>query len=157
MALYIKMKIEEKPIKIRKFLKQYYIGIKAHPYLLLGGQTYTDKECTKKHCNLHYRSFDDLLDLTSTYYPSTTPERMVHYLLTTNFVLPDGKKAYPHIGVCSTMKRIRFIPYKDATYPEEAINRKMENSKYTWKELFAMVGITNKEEFLEYIKNNREP
>lgn len=155
MALYVKFAQEKKPRTVREFLKKYY-SIRVDPYVAYGGPTFKNPECTVLHCSLSYRSFDDLLTLVNTYYPSIKPKKLMHYLLTIKFVLQGGAVAQPNIGVCGTMGRIRFLPYKDLHYDQSQIDRVMPNSQWTWKQLFAMIGINDEAEFRAYIKNNRE-
>lgn len=153
MALYVRFAQQERPRTVREFLRKYYNN-QVDPYLAKGHDTYFDPECRRVHCTRMYRSFDDLLDLVNTYYPSIKPLKLMHYLLTTKIPLRgENKFAKPHLGTCNGMGRIRFIPYNQSNY--DHIDHRMPNSRFTWKELLEPLGITNKDEFEAYIKNQK--
>jgi len=152
MALYVKFAQEKRPRTIRGFIKQFYTS-GVDPYFARGHNTYFDPGCTDLHCSRAYRSFDDLWELVNTYYRPIPPAKMMHYLLTTKIPLQGDKIAEVHLGTCSGMRRIRFIPYHSAAF--EGIDRQMEFSQFTWRELLAPLGVTNYAEFNEYIKNKK--
>lgn len=156
MSLYVKFAKEKRPRTVKQFLIEYY-SLRKDPYLAYGGDTYSNIECTIHHCGRSYRSFDDLLDLVNTYYPSIKPKKLMHYLLTVKIKSSDKAEGFywPHLATCSGMGRIRYIPYYQKWYDQNQINLRMGNSRYTWKELLAMLGITNEKEFFEYIETNR--
>lgn len=149
MAIYVKFAEEKKPKTVLGFLNLFYSRVIGN-YCVLGQFTYHDKECKLIQDNNKYRSFDDLLDLIQTYYPSTKPSKLMHYLLILKIELPGGGVSKPHLGFCSQMGRIRYIPWFCSHY--SGIKKKMTKSKYTWQELLSPLGINNEQEFLEYIK-----
>lgn len=156
MALYVKFAQEKKPRTVKLFLKQFYAS-KKDPYIAYAGVTYIDPECKKRHCDRSYRSFDDLLDMVRTYYPSTTPKRLMHHLLTIKIPIqgkPNEFYTY-HLATCGGMGRIRYIPYYQHYWDSNQIERRMANSVFTWKELLAKLGITNEKEYREYIEKHR--
>jgi hypothetical protein len=149
MAIYVKFAEEKKPKTVLEFLKLFY-SRSINSYYCSGQFTYFDKECTNLQDTHSYRSFDDLLELTQTYYTSIKPVKLMHYLLILKINLTEGKLSKPHLATCSGMGRIRYIPYRDSAYL--CISTKMSKSKYAWSELLIPLGISNEEEFLEYIK-----
>lgn len=156
MALYVKFAQEKRPRTVKLFLKQFYSGRKD-PYIAYAGRTYTDSECRNLHCDRSYRSFDDLLNMINTYYPSITAKKLMHHLLTIKIPVqgkPDEFYTY-HLATCSGMGRIRYIPYYQKFWDPNQIDRRMPNSRYTWSELLAKLGITNEKEFHEYIEKHR--
>lgn len=153
MALYVKFAQQERPKTVRQFIRKYYSN-HVDPYLAKGHDTYFDPECKRIHCTRMYRSFDDLLDLVNTYYPSIKPLKLMHYLLTTKIPLQGiNRFAKPHLGTCNGMGRIRFIPYNQHSL--DGFKTRMPNSKYTWEELLTPLGITNHAEFEAYIQNQK--
>jgi len=154
--LYVKFAQEKRPRTVKMFLKQFYTN-RVDPYIAIGHTTYHDHECTRRHCSLSYRSFDDLYDMVRTYYPSIRKKKMIHYLLTTNIPIGDGRRSKPHLGICGGMGRIRFIPYREMNVDHNHLNRRMPNSTHTWMELLNLLGIKNSKELEEYVENNKEP
>ena len=159
MSLYVQFAIEERPRSVRLFLKQFYSRHKD-PYTAYPHNTYNDPGCRNLHCDKAYRSFDDLYELVKTYYPSITLKQMVDILLTTKLTIRGNKPdeevpAYPHLAVCCNMNKIRFIPYRQISCEPEYINLRMRESQWTWRELLNLVGIKNKKDLEEYIKNSK--
>lgn len=157
MALYVKfVEKEGRPRTIRGFIKKYY-SYRLEYSCARGYDTYHDPECTRLHCSRLYRSFDDLWTLVNTYYRPIPPAKMMHYLLTTKIPLSpmNGQERFakPHLGICSGMGRIRFIPYSSSAFNH--IDRKMQHSKFTWRELLTPLGINDRNQFEKYIKNNK--
>lgn len=154
MPLYVKFAMEKRPETVRLFLKEFYSRHKD-PYTAYAHNTYSDSACNELHCDKAYRSFDDLYELVKTYYSSITLKQMVNILLTTKITLQGDVLAYPHLAVCSNMNKIRFIPYRQISCEPEYINLKMKESEWTWSELLNLVGIKNKKDLEEYIKNSK--
>lgn len=150
MAIYVKFAEIKKPKTVLKFLKLFY-SRSINSYNAIGHVTYFDKECNQIQDFHQWRSFDDLLELTQTYYPSIKPLKLMHYLLILKIKLSDTTMSKPHLNVCGVMGKIRYIPYKECGY-DSSIGEKMYNSKYTWSELLVPLGITTRKQFLEYIK-----
>lgn len=98
-------------------------------------ETYFDKELKKLQCNKgRLRSFDDILEIVNTYFPSITPKRLIHELL-----------------VFDPPKYINTIDGLNTNYSD--CNKL--NSKYSWHELLAMLGIKNYEEYKKYVLKHR--
>ena len=155
MKLYVKFAQERRPRTIRLFLKQYY-SYYTDPYIAKGHDTHFDPACTRRHCGLSYRSFDDLYDLVKTYYPTIRKKKIMNHLLTIKIPIQNGV-AKPHLGICSTMNRIRFIPYRTMNTSDKHLTRRMPNSANTWMELLNLIGITSEQELLDYINKHKEP
>lgn len=152
MAIYVKFAEKKRPKSVLKFLEQFYSDRTRTDYVI-GCITYSNKECTFIQNTKHWRSFDDLLELVQTYYPSIKPVKLMHYLLVLKIPLANNKLSKPHLGTCGGMNKIRYIPYYVNNYNE--INTKMIHSKYTWKQLLEPLGIFNQEQFEEYIKKTK--
>lgn len=148
MAIYVKFAEEKKPRTIKEFLIKFYSYYKTSDFAK-GYITYSNKECTSLQCEKTYRSFDDLLELVQTYYPSTTVQKFIKILLTVKIPKKDNNTFYkPHLGICSGMGKIRFIPYNvHDLYDYKTV---MKNSKYTWEELLKPLGINDKKDLINY-------
>ena len=152
--LYVKFAEKEKPKTIREFLVKFYST--KYSNFLKAELTYLDKKCTRlQHEYPRYRSFDDLADLIRTYFPNATDKRVMVFLMKTKILLSNGVVSEPHLGICGGMQRIRFIPYHGYTPLPEYFDLKPAQSKYSWKDLFEMIGVHNENEFKEYIKNKK--
>jgi len=109
-----------------------------------------------------YRSFDDILLICKTYFPSVKVETVFKKLLllnnTKNNVLND--KLRQRFGYCGDIKRIRYIgnyPSSLYIFYSDTMSRVQGKSKYSWKDLFKMIDINNVEELKEfYLKNLKD-
>lgn len=116
-----------------------------------------------KQCSAgKYRSFDDILLICKTYFPSVKVETVFKKLLllnnTKSSVLNDS--LIQRFGYCGDIRRIRYIgnygSSSDSFY-SDAMSRKQGESKYSWKDLFKMININNVEELKEfYLKNLKD-
>ena len=139
--------------------------------LLISSSSQTSNEPTfYKYDNVYYeqcsvnryRSFDDILLICKTYFPSTKVETVFKKLLllnnTKSSVLNDSLKQ--RFGYCGDIRRIRYIGNYSVSleyFYSDAITRKQEESKYSWKDLFKMININNVEELKEfYLKNLKD-
>jgi len=151
MAIYVKF---EKPRTIKEFLIKFYTS-KNFDYSessLGASNTYSDKECKVLQCDRRSRSFDELLEILQTYYPSTTPKICMYHLLTVQYVNKKGKRMYPYLGTCGGMNRIKYLPYHDKTALTSAyFDTSMRESKYTWRELLKLLNIKNITELKTFI------
>ncbi len=151
MALYVKF---EKPRTIKEFLIKFYTS-KNYDYSdssLAASNTYDDPECKILQCERHARSFDELLEIVKTYYPSTTPKILVYHLLTVVYHNRKGNLMYPYLGTCSGMNRIKYVPYYDKTAVTSAyFTAKMRESKYTWGELLKLHNIKTLADLRKFI------
>ena len=109
-----------------------------------------------------FRSFDDILLICKTYFPSVKVETVFKKLLllnnTKSSVLNDSLKQ--RFGYCGDIKRIRYIGNSSNSiynFYSDAMSRKQGESKYSWKDLFKMININNVEELKEfYLKNLKD-
>lgn len=116
-----------------------------------------------KQCNAgRYRSFDDILLICKTYFPSVKVETVFEKLLLLNntkrYVLNDTLRQ--QFGYCGDINRIRYIANYSisiTSFYNNALSRAQGNSKYSWKDLFKMININNVEELKEfYLKNLKD-
>ena len=153
MAIYVNF---EKPETINEFLIKFYNQRSGYgDNMLYAAITYVDKECTQRQCDKSARSFDELLEILQTYYPSTTPEICMFHLLTVKLKNSNGRIMTPYLGVCGGMSRIKYLPYFDPTQLVDCyFDHKMTLSKYTWRELLALLKIKNLRELKKFIAEN---
>lgn len=138
---------------IYKFIQKLYSdisrGSEAHAL-----PTYKDEGCFELQClGGKYRSFDDLFDCVRTYYPHVTPEYLMHILLTVN-IKSDKRPLYLFMSNCSGIDRIRIYYYYEEKYTK--IDCYKYNSKWSWIELLAMLGlntINDIKKYVNYYKN----
>lgn len=144
----------EPPATVKEFLKKFFSESNYAHQGFSAVETYFDKECSTIQCEKNkFRSFDDLFDLVNTYY-TVKPEELMHELLTAN--LKNGNyDVVLHMGNCSSIERIRMCFYKELA-PGNIFTLEKYNSKWSWGELLNMIGITNKEELIAYIKKYKE-
>ena len=133
-------------------------------------QQTSNKPTFYKYNNVYYnqcstgkfRSFDDILLICKTYFPSVKVETVFKKLLllnnTKSSVLNDSLKQ--RFGYCGDIRRIRYIGNYSMSlqwFYNDAITRSKGESKYSWKDLFKMININNVEELKEfYLKNLKD-
>ena len=109
-----------------------------------------------------YRSFDDILLICKTYFPSVKVETVFEKLLllnnTKSSVLNDSLRQ--RFGYCGDIKRIRYIGNYSTSlkyFYSNAVSCSQGGSKYSWKDLFKMININNVEELKQfYLKNLKD-
>lgn len=109
-----------------------------------------------------YRSFDDILLICKTYFPSVKVETVFKKLLllnnTKSYVLNGTLRQ--QFGYCGDITKIRYIANYSISITSfyiNALSRSQGNSKYSWKDLFKMININNIEELKEfYLKNLKD-
>lgn len=152
MSIYVKFAEEKKPKTINEFLIKFYTNRNIIMGQASADITYSDKKCFITQCDRTRRSFDDLLELTKTYYTSITPKTLMSKLLK----LKPHKNSIIYLTNCSGMMKTRIsfyiYGYEVRSYENIIIESKY-NSKYSWKELFDMLNIKNNEQLKKYIKN----
>jgi len=146
MALYTKIPREK---RISKFLFNFLTSTND-TIAYYGAATYFDKECTKLHCGIKkWRGFDDILELTKTYYPSITPKKLMHILITMPIPI-DGKiKISKNFGICASTGILRFMFYR-AFLNITFTHHQPHNSKYNWKQLFELLNIKDQKDIINY-------
>lgn len=167
MKLYVK-EIEdgsyEKPMSVRDFLIWYFSG--NNTFMSSSKATYKTNKCLRKQCAENkIRSFDDLLALVTTYFPSYNEIKLIKILLTLKvdgkIFLYDNTKKYvfkniklkPQLGYCSTMNKIRYILSNNSNlYFDNIVYAPKGSSKYSWLELLNMIGINNQDQLNNFIK-----
>ena len=138
--------------------------------LLISNNQSSNKQTFYKYNNVYYkqcsvgkfRSFDDILLICKTYFPSVKVETVFEKLLLLNNTKSSvlNNTLNQRFKYCGDIRRIRYISnysnllenfYKDATTCLQG------ESKYSWKDLFKMININNVEELKEfYLKNLKE-
>lgn len=177
MALYIKELVgKERPESIIKFLELFLFTKKVegtNKFIeSFAKATYKNKACEgNSHCPRgRMRSFDDILELTKTYYPSITPKKLFHIILTTSWKsqyltydwLTERRKVtdiiiYPQYGNCGTMRRIRLVYGHGKHNAYNSIcNIGKYGSKYSWKDLYLMLKINSQAELNAYIEKHQK-
>ena len=138
--------------------------------LLISNNRASSKPTFYKYSNVYYqqctagryRSFDDILLICKTYFPSVKVETVFKKLLllnnTKSSVLNDKLKQ--RFAYCGDIRRIRYIGNYSVSleyFYSDAITCKQGESKYSWKDLFKMININNVEELKEfYLKNLKD-
>ena len=138
--------------------------------LLISNNQASSKPTFYKYNNVYYqqcsagkyRSFDDILLICKTYFPSVKVETVFKKLLllnnTKSSVLNDSLNQ--RFGYCGDIRRIRYIANYSTSleyFYDGAIIRNQGESKYSWKDLFKMININNIEELKEfYLKNLKD-
>ena len=138
--------------------------------LLISSSQTSNKPTFYKYNNVYYnqctagkyRSFDDILLICKTYFPSVKVETVFKKLLllnnTKSSVLNDSLNQ--RFGYCGDIRRIRYIGNYSTSlehFYSYAITHTQGESKYSWKDLFKMININNVEELKEfYLKNLKE-
>lgn len=148
MSIYVKFERPETP---EEFIKQLYSSVednRAHSI-----ETYSDSECAILQCNARrIRSFDDIYELITTYYPELTIKDVIKLLVNTNIKSTTNEQLYIFLTNCSIIYRINFFFYNDIKSCSQGYDLSKMGSKHTWKELLAMIDINSKAEFEEYLK-----
>lgn len=144
----------EKPRTAKEFLKKFYYSENG-PFLKANA-TYKDENCKFLQCPKNrMRSFDDLLVLIKTYYPSYNAKKLMHLLLTIDYGYE--KNFMPYFANCAEIQKIRYLPYVKINIGKAGllsydvtIQQKQYGSKYSWKDLFTMLNINNNEDLDKY-------
>lgn len=144
----------EKPRTAKNFLKRFYYN--ENGLFLIADATYIDQNCKNFQCSKNrMRSFDDLLMLIKTYYPSYNAKKLMRLLLTIDYGYKE--KFMPYFGSCAEMQRIRYVPYakfyvnnNNIISYDAVIQNKQYGSKYSWKDLFTMLNIHNNKDLDKY-------
>jgi len=138
--------------------------------LLISSNQASNKSTFYKYNNVYYnqctadkyRSFDDILLICKTYFPSVKVETVFKKLLLLNNTKSSvlDNRLNQRFGYCGDIKRIRYIgnygSSSDSFY-SDATTRAKGESKYSWKDLFKMININNVEELKEfYLKNLKD-
>jgi hypothetical protein len=143
------------PPTIGEFIKLFFSVNHGNTSLNKNVETFFDEKCTLQQCKEYkMRSFDDMMVIINTYYPGTTPKQLMHELLVTDVKADDGGELYFHMGDCPDIERIRcYYSWTWATKSPWELSK--YNSKWSWSELLAMLGIKNLEDMYEYVKQNK--
>lgn len=152
MAIYIKLK--SKPKTVRELLKSLFSYVNTN--LVTNVTTYKDRKCKQIQCDSNkLRSFDDVLEVVNTYFPTVSYKTVFKILLTLK--IPNSEKIFNlHMGHCQGIERIR-LAYYVGNYPDynNAKSQPKYESKYSWKELLNEIGIDSEDKLIDFIKNKK--
>ncbi len=141
----------EKQSTLKEFLEKFFSHPKVYTKYITGHATYYDEECTRMHCHQgRYRSFDDLLILVNTYYDNITPEELIHNISILR-IYHEGIEYSIYCGTCGDIQRIKMLFLPSGMHI--SFNGIKYQSKYSWKELFAMINIYCESDYLKYREN----
>lgn len=148
--LYIKF---EKPRTVLEFLKIFYC-IKPSSNIMKAVPTYYDRECTKVQCNKYWRGFDDMFILIKTYYPTISKQKFLKILL--KYYVIHNKKYYSmNFGICYGAGICRMMPYQPVLANSNINTIIPKNSKYSWVQLFNLIGIKDNKELFKIQKKQQ--
>lgn len=120
---------------------------------------------TRLHCKKgKLRSFDDIYYLFKAYFPEETHESVFKRMLlfkVTSKQLKTGELPL-QLSECSTIKRIRYIPFGSSVTSKRLWKDAMESKQYEsfmhWKDLFKLINVNSSEELESwYAKELLEP
>ena len=150
MSIYVNFEIPKTP---EEFLLKLYSLVtynRAHCVA-----TYFNKEGTLLQCQAQkLRSFDDLFELFTTYYPEITEKDLIRLLTTANIKSTNGQQLYLHIANCSGIQRIRIFYHPNLDECVMYFNCEKYQSKYSWVDLYKLIGINSAAELKQYMLNN---
>lgn len=165
MAIYLKL--EKQPQSLHDVLDGLYYMYSEAATHLSALPTYHDPECNDLQCQGgRFRSYDDLFEIFSTYFPGVTTKEVTHALLSYTRVfkrktLRDNKLvtveeiANPQLAYCGSMRRIRFLYHFNSIYfKDEYLDMKLD-SRWSWRHLLGELGIHNEEELMEYVEEQQ--
>lgn len=140
--LYIKL--DKKPKTLKELMIQFF----SHKGVFgdrRGVATFNDPECQEQHTPVgKYRSFDDVLEVAKTYFPTTTKKKLMKVLIDLRFseVSTSGEPLDLRLWIanCDGIERPTMV-YNNGGGTYRVINDdKMKKSKYKWSKLLALVG-----------------
>lgn len=150
MSIYVNFEIPKTP---EEFLLKLYSLISYDRADCVA--TYFNKEGTLPQCRERkYRSFDDLFELFTTYYSKITEKDLIRLLTTANIKTTNGQQLYLHVANCSGIGRIRIVYYNNIDSCTQSFNCEKYYSKYSWVDLYKLIGINSGAELKQYMLNN---
>ena len=131
--------------------------------LLISSNQASNKPTFYKYNNVYYeqcsaskfRSFDDILLICKTYFPSVKVETVFEKLLLLNNTKSSvlNNELNQRFGYCGDIRRIRYVSNYSMSleyFYKNATTHLQGESKYSWKDLFKMININNVEELKEF-------
>ncbi len=169
MAIYLKN--IKKPKSIRQLLGFLFNNTSGSIYgSTTNVVTYSDIECKTVQCvKGKFRSFDDILEICTTYFPNITVKKVVKELVTLRMKVKTKEGIvyqYPWLVVCGDIQKITIKYTKSGlsennnfflhTSASVLDIRMKKDSKYSWFELLNMLGLKEGtlKEFIEYYNKN---
>lgn len=139
----------EKPRTIREFLQIFFGNHKFGEYNYRTAKTYSDSECKTVQCYENKRrSFDDVYELVNTYYSNVSKKKLLHILIMLELYSNTNQKAKFNFHYCCDIHKA--VMYYEVYGSWREFTKKKGYSKYSWKELMAMLNIHNIKEFNIY-------
>ncbi|MFA9239460.1 MAG: hypothetical protein ACEQSQ_06165 [Candidatus Paceibacteria bacterium] len=113
----IYLKLKNKPKSVKELIK---IGFTKNSGLFV--VTYADPECTIQECRAANRSFEDLLEISKTYFPRTTEKKLAKTLFKLN------KEINLTASYCCTIDKIVFDTF-DYGHSPKSMDRYLERKE----------------------------
>ncbi len=114
--------------------------------------TYSDEKCLNIQCiEGKLRSFDEVYDIITTYFPETTLKEIIHNLITLDFKLDEP--LYIKMTNCSTINRI-VLYYSTDYFNTSIFDISKYNSKYCWDELLNLLKLKSIVDIKKYVKKH---
>jgi hypothetical protein len=134
MALYVKI---EKQETIKQFLTLLFSSTFRRGYLT-SLSSYTDSDFLELQCEEgKYRSFDEVFEIITTYYPETTVVELMNELINLKpKCIKTGVSKNLYTMFCGDISRSVML-YNN--YASTEVSTEKGNSKYSWFTLFKMV------------------
>lgn len=153
----LKIYIEgEKPKTVRELLKRLFSHLYINGLAYKSAGTFYDSKCTRIQCYANkFRSFEDVLALVNTYFPTVSYKTLMKILLTLDIKAPTGEICQLYMYNCSQIGAIRMHYSSTSrgyryTYLRDFIQK--YRSKRSWGELLNSIGI-NSDEALEAMRD----
>lgn len=147
--LYIKTKT--KPTSIEELYKTWFSYETEPGQQLRGRATYYDEKCTDEQCESNkVRSFEDISEVITTYFPYATNDDVIHVILTCELLTKD-KHLLPYFTTCSSIERINILYYHELNREATTFDGTKYESEYSWKELLATKNIKTNKDIIKYI------
>jgi hypothetical protein len=154
MKLYVKIK---RRTKVKDFIADLFTygiskdAIKDRVILKVMVPSYYDKKLTKEQCGIvSYRSFDDLLLIVKTYYPSYTAKKLIKLLFSFNIY----ERTF-YMVTCYGIRKPTCCFYK-VSEKNYVIGDRIIKSKATngdWKDILKLIDITTKKQLQKLVKS----
>lgn len=143
MSIYIE---GETPQTLRELLKRLFNY--KYDGMVKTVATYYDQNCTDEQCDEdRYRSFDDVLELTQTYFPQITKEELIRTLISLDIIDAVGRKMYFFMSSCSDIRRVViYYHYSSCSY-QQADYANQHNSQWSWITLLNDAGIFSQDDY----------
>jgi hypothetical protein len=139
----------EKPRTIKEFLEIFFGNNTFGEYSYKSAKTYSDSEFKSVQCYENKRrSFDDIYELVNTYYSNVSKKKLLHILIMLDLYSHTNQKAKFNFHYCCDIHK--SVMYYEVYGVWRDFTKRKGHSKYSWKELMAMMNIHNQQQFKSY-------